>query len=403
MDSSINDEIKKHSEQVLHYIDESPSPWHAVSNAKKLLAENGFKEIFETQTWNLEKGGKYYFSRNNSTLFGFTVGQKFDANSTGFKIVGAHTDSPCLRLAPVSKMTKFNYNQACIQTYGGGLWYTWLDRDLTLAGRVITKDGNKLVERLVNLRKPVCSIPNLCIHLRDAEARTKIEANPEEHLRPIFSSQVYSQLTGEKADESAKSEKHYGKLLALIAEELSIKVEEIVDMELCFADCQKSSFVGVNGEFLAAPRLDNLFSSYAALQAIINQAGDLSKTGYVDVVCLFDHEEIGSKSAQGADSPILAKTMERIFNVLTAENKDLKSDAYDVAIRRSFCVSADQAHAIHPNYPQKHQENHRVEINKGVVIKVNANQRYATESRGLSIFKEVGLKASVPIQEIIVR
>mmetsp|Transcript_11207 Transcript_11207/g.9584 ORF Transcript_11207/g.9584 Transcript_11207/m.9584 type:complete len:227 (+) Transcript_11207:60-740(+) len=224
MEQSIIAQSYEHATAVMDFIDKSPSPWHAVAEGKKFLLDAGFKEIFETDSWNLEAGGKYFFSRNNSTLIGFTVGKKFSANETGFKIVGAHTDSPCLRLAPISKSEKFNYNQACVQTYGGGLWYTWLDRDLTLAGRVIYKseDGKTLKEELVNLKKPVCSIPNLCIHLRDAAQREKLELNKETELRPIFSNQVYAALTGESTEDN-KNQKHYSKLLEILAKELNIK------------------------------------------------------------------------------------------------------------------------------------------------------------------------------------
>mmetsp|Transcript_11206 Transcript_11206/g.9580 ORF Transcript_11206/g.9580 Transcript_11206/m.9580 type:complete len:227 (+) Transcript_11206:60-740(+) len=226
MEQSIIAQSYEHATAVMDFIDKSPSPWHAVAEGKKFLLDAGFKEIFETDSWNLEAGGKYFFSRNNSTLVGFSVGKKFTANDTGFKIIGAHTDSPCLRLAPISKSQKFNYNQACIQSYGGSLWYTWFDRSLTLAGRVIFKseDGKSLQEELVNLKKPVCCIPNLCIHLRDTAERESLKTNIETDFRPIFSSEVYAALTGKPSVDN-KDQKHYGKLLDKIAQELQIRTE----------------------------------------------------------------------------------------------------------------------------------------------------------------------------------
>lgn len=402
MESSLISQSQEVAKDCVDFINKGVSPWHVVEVARQRLTKAGFKEIRENENWNLEPSGKYFFTRNNTTLFAFTVGGKFDPNNTGFKIIGAHSDSPCLRLTPISKLTANNFHQACVQTYGGGLWHTWFDRDLTVAGRMIYKDEKgSLAEKLVHIPRPICVVPNLCIHYRKADERNKMEPNPEQHLRPIFATEIYEAFTKTQDEKkSDKPERHYAGLLKALSQESGVPVDNIVDLELCFADTQPSNIIGINNEFICSPRLDNLFSSYATIRAIIEDDSYKNST-YVNMICIFDHEEIGSTSHQGADSPLLSKTMDRIFKVLTEKSKDVKVDALDVALKRSFCISADQAHSIHPNYSDKHQVNHQVKINKGPVIKVNANQRYATDSRGVALLKTIAEKVQVPIQEIV--
>jgi len=394
----------------LDYINKGPSPWHVVSNSRSSLLNKGFQELHEIENWKLENGGKYFFTRNNSTLIAFTVGNAFRPNNTGFKIIGAHTDSPCLRLAPVSKLTAHNYNQACVQTYGGGIFATWLDRDLTVAGRIIYKnDKGNFDSKLVHIPRSICSIPNLCIHLKGGDEKKKLEPNWETHLRPIFSTTIYDAFTEKKETEGSSSPsqlstRHYSGLIKLISQESGIAEQNIVDLDLCFADVQPGQLIGIHEEFISSPRLDNLSSCYNALDAILSEEAVEQSNSFVNLVCLFDHEEIGSQSAQGADSKILSQNLRRIYNLLKNQySKEVLEDSYEKAIQQSFCISADQAHAIHPNYAEKHQINHQVKLNKGVVLKINANQRYATDSVGLSIMKTLGQNCSVPLQEYIVK
>jgi aspartyl aminopeptidase len=403
MESNLINDAKPIALDCIDFINNGPSPFHVVDNSRKKLLAKGFTEIHEIDNWKLEAGGRYFFTRNNTTLIAFVVGKAFNPNDTGFKIIGAHTDSPCLRLAPFSKLTAHGFNQACVQTYGGGLFATWLDRDLTLAGRVILKEDNgTLNSKLINLKRPVCNVPNLCIHLKGMDEKKKLEPNAETHLRPVFSTQVYEALTLGAGAEKKGDEKHYGALLSLIAKEAGVKEENLVDLELSFADTQPSQLVGIHEEFVSSPRLDNLFSSHAALSAILSDEANQEKNSFINLVCLFDHEEIGSQSAQGADSTIVSQNMRRIFNVLKV-GQTVAEDAFEKAIQRSFVISADMAHSIHPNYPEKHQSNHQVKLNKGIVLKINANQRYATDGVGNGIIKSIAEKAGVPLQEFIVR
>jgi len=406
MENTLLNDAKAAALDCIDFINKGPSPFHVVDNSRQKLLAKGFTEIHEIDNWKLEAGGRYFFTRNNTTLIAFVVGKAFSPNDFGFKIIGAHTDSPCLRLAPISKQTAHGFNQACVQTYGGGLFATWLDRDLTLAGRVIVKEENgALNSKLINLKRPICNVPNLCIHLRGMDDKKKLEPNTETHLKPVFSTQVYEALTlGAGADKPKGDEKHYGALLGLIAKEAGVKEENIVDLELSFADVQPGQLVGLYEEFISSPRLDNLFSSYAALEAILSDEANQEKNSFINLVCLFDHEEIGSTSAQGADSTIVSQNMRRIFNILkSAHSGNVAEDAFEKAIQRSFVISADMAHSIHPNYPEKHQSNHQVKLNKGIVLKNNANQRYATDGVGNGIIKSIAEKAGVPLQEFIVR
>jgi len=216
-----------------------------------------------------------------------------------------------------------------------------------------------LREKLVHVPRSICVVPNLCIHYRGSDERNKLEPNTENHLRPVFASKIYEDLKGTSEKKEGKQyTRHYAGLIDAISSESGISADKIIDFELCFADTQPGALNGINHEFIASPRLDNLFSSYAALTAIIDPESHSQDSGFINMTCLFDHEEIGSNSQQGADSPLLGDTLARIFKVLTHGVNNLPSDAFDVTMRRSFVISADQAHGIHPNYADKHQTNH---------------------------------------------
>jgi len=385
---------------------------------KRKLASNGFKELVETENWSLQNKGKYFFTRNNTTIVAFTIGANYHPNTTGFKIIGAHTDSPCLRLSPISKLSTQNFNQACVQLYGGGLWHTWFDRDLTLAGRIIHKDAKGHYDStLWRAKKALVRIPNLAIHL--TTDRAKFEPNNESHLRPIFSTQVYENLDKpeepkteikEKKDEGTQSSsivnKHYKGLLDLITNDTGIEAKDIIDLDFVFADSQPAALLGIYDEFISSPRLDNLFSSYNALNAII--VPESVSESFVNVICLFDHEEIGSESAQGAASNLLLQNLKRIYGVMEREHfgeksKEIHPDSFEKAVQNSFFISADMAHSIHPNYSEKHQQNHQPKINQGIVLKINANQRYATDGVSGGIIRILADMAKIPIQDFVVK
>jgi aspartyl aminopeptidase len=245
-------------------------------------------------------------------------------------------------------------------------------------------------------------VANLAIHLRNADDRNKLDPNKEDHLRPIFSSEVYRQLThGKKTEEKGSDKpeiatKHYDGLLNLIAKEINHEVSQISDIELNIVDTQPACLLGLDQDFVSSPRLDNLFSSFFALKAILADP-TIADNAFIDLICLFDHEEVGSLSAQGADSVMLLQNLNRIFSVLT-NGQTPKADSFEKAIQRSFVVSADMAHSVHPNYPEKHQFLHRPLMNSGIVVKTNVNQRYATDGVSCSILRMIAEVAKVPLQ-----
>lgn len=393
----------------------SPSPYHVVASSKKLLIAAGFKEISEKESWDskIQAGHKYFLTRNGSSIVAFAVGKKWKPGN-GISVVGAHTDSPCFRVKPKSKRQTSGYHQVGVETYGGGLWHTWFDRDLSVAGRVYIRDGNRFIPKLVKIDKPLLRIPTLAIHL-DRGVNEKLEFNKESHMFPILGL-LDNELNGNKEVKDDKdatgplggiAERHEPKLLELIAAELEVEVSSIQDFELVLYDTQKSQLGGIRDEFIFSARLDNVCSSYCAVQGLIESVEDsaaLDDEEGIRLAALFDHEEIGSRSAQGADSNMLEAVMGRLASTVVASSdaKATHSSPYET-FNKSFLISADMAHGVHPNYEAKHEANHRPALNKGPVIKINANQRYATNSPGIVLLQEVATKADVPLQLFVVR
>ncbi|KAI8803223.1 peptidase M18 [Cladochytrium replicatum] len=383
----------------LDFVDASPSPFHAVEESRKRLLSAGFTELRERDSWSLVPGGKYFFTRNKSSITAFAVGGKY-AHGNGFSIVGAHTDSPCLKVKPRSKKEKSGYLQVGVELYGGGLWNTWFDRDLGIAGRVVIQNGDKFEHRLVRIDEPILRIPTLAIHLDRTVISDGFKFNTEVHLTPILCSSAKAGLTGDVPKTEGAEEKHQPLLLKALAKELSVNALEIGDFELCLFDTQPSRIGGLLNEYIFSPRLDNLNSSYCALTGLIN-AGDLENDTKVRMVSLFDNEEVGSVSAYGADSDLLLKAIRRIQEEVAAPGSAKAS--FERALAQSYLISADMAHAVHPNYAEKFEENHRPQMNKGVVIKQNANQRYATTAVTTFLLREVAKVRNVPLQEFVVR
>ncbi|EAR87946.2 aminopeptidase I zinc metalloprotease (macronuclear) [Tetrahymena thermophila SB210] len=407
---------KKLSQDFLSYVNKGVSPFHVVQTSKERLVKHGFTQISENDNWNINRGGKYFFIRSNSSLVAFTVGTNFDANDTGFKIIGAHTDSPCLRLAPLSKLTSQEFRQAGVCTYGGGLWHTWFDRDLTLAGRIVYEDeNNQFKSDLFFHEGGLFKIPNLAIHLTTADERGKFTPNLENHLKPIFSSEVYEQLVNMQSKneniEGYLKNNHYSGLLNLVADQIKVPSKKIIDLDLYFTDVQPGTLIGLNQEFISSPRLDNLFSSWAALRAITPTEVDTpevegenqNNSKYIHMICLYDHEECGSQSFQGAGSNLLQQTTERVWKILAKDSNNVKSDSLNKAYLNSFLISADMAHSVHPNYCDRHKTNHQVKLNSGIVIKINHNQRYTTDSVSSALIKAVANDIQVPYQEFAVK
>jgi len=382
-----------HVADFLSFVNKSVSPFHAVDQAKMRLAAKGFVEVKEADPWNLKPGGKYFFTRNQSTLFAFALGGKYKPGN-GFSIVAAHTDSPCLRVKPRSVIESSGYLQVGVETYGGGLWYTWFDRDLTVGGKVIVQEGNKFVQKLAHIEQPIMRIPTLAIHLDRGVTDNGFTPNKETHLVPVLASSVKGKMEAPTGNKN-----HHALLLTLLAKNLGCEVDKIRDFELCVADTQPAVLGGALEEFIFSPRLDNICSSYCAVQSLLSsvEKNDLDNETDVRLISLFDHEECGSQSASGADSLLIKSVLKRI----ASDNQNPL--AFEQAIPKSFLISADQAHGVHPNYSDKHEGRHRPEINKGFVIKYNSNQRYATTSSTAFVLKRLAEKYNVPFQEMMVR
>ncbi|ANB12302.1 Ape4p [Sugiyamaella lignohabitans] len=414
---------KQYANEFLNYVNASPSPYHAVQTSKKLLVAGGFTEISERQPWSsqIQAGKKYFLTRNGSSLIAFGVGKKWQPGN-GISIVGAHTDSPTFRVKPNSKKSASGYHQVGVEVYGGGLWHTWFDRDLSVAGRVYVHDkaSGRYLPKLVKIEKPILRIPTLAIHL-DRTVNTKLEINKETQLYPILGL-IEDELNGKKesSDEGADNSKtdantnsigkitdrHEPALLSLIAAEAKVNVEDIQDFELLLYDTQPSVIGGLKDEFIFSPRLDNLCSSYTATQGLLES---LSKPDALDneegirMISLFDHEEVGSASAQGADSNLLVAVITRLASLKLDSNVEPTASSPFETFSKSFLISADMAHGVHPNYGSKHEDNHRPKLNKGPTIKINANQRYATNSPGVLLVQNAANLAKIPLQLFVVR
>jgi aspartyl aminopeptidase len=363
------------NKDLLKFLNTSPTPWHAVATMKQRLDAAGFQELDEREDWSLAQKQGYYVIRNGSSIVAFRTGNK-DVTTSGIRMVGAHTDSPCLKVKPNPELRRKGFFQLGVEVYGGVLLNPWFDRDLSLAGRVTVLDEEgKVRDTLVDFRKPVAFIPSLAIHL-DREANTSRTVNAQTDLPPVLM-QVPENDTTSFVDLLSRQ----------IAAESGLSVRKVLGYELSFYDAREASFVGLRDEFIASARLDNLLSCHIGLQALLKASGDEAAL----LVCN-DHEEVGSMSAEGAQGPFLTAVLDRWAGAGKAR-----------AIARSMMVSADNAHGVHPNYLDKHDENHGPILNQGPVIKVNHNQRYATNSRSAAVYRHISDELGLPHQTFVVR
>lgn len=361
-------------QNLLRFLKASPTPFHAVQNMAQQLVAQGFHVLKESESWDLVSGGKYVVVRNDSSLVAFIKGRR-SAAEQGIRLVGAHTDSPCLKVKPNPELDQKGYFQLGVEVYGGALLNPWFDRDLSLAGRIsyVDKKGS-LASALVDFETPLAVIPSLAIHL-DREANNTRSINAQHHLPPILM--------------RAEGKQDFRAWLKQEISGYMPEVEKILDYELSFYDTQPPAVVGLRGEFIASARLDNLLSCYIGLQALLAAEG--AENGLL--VCN-DHEEVGSQSASGAEGPLLKTVLERWMPAI--EDRARALDA-------SLMISTDNAHGIHPNYPDKHDANHGPLLNAGPVIKVNANQRYASNSETQAWFRHLCEQEKVPVQSFVVR
>lgn len=362
------------NQQLIDFLSASPSPFHAVEELARLLTSNGFTRLLEGEKWSLQEGGRYFVTRNNSSLIGFVKGAE-SALEQGLRLVGAHTDSPCLMVKPVPEVNALGYFSLGVEVYGGALLNPWFDRDLSIAGRVVFKTAaGDLQQKMVDFKKPIAVIPSLAIHL-DREANQSRTVNPQTDIKPI----LYL----------SESDRYKDFRQLLIAECLDGGEVEILDYDLYFYDVQQPAQVGLYGDFIASARLDNLLSCFVGARSLIESDGRQTTL----LICS-DHEEVGSASACGAQGPMLSSLLERL--IPDAEER------FQV-ISKSLLVSTDNAHGLHPNYPMKHDENHGPIINKGPVIKINARQRYATNSLTSALFRYMAQEIGVNLQAFVAR
>ncbi|KAI1344289.1 peptidase [Xylariaceae sp. FL0016] len=418
----------------IDFVNASPTPYHAVQSSIVRLEKAGFSPIKERDNWSstLKPGGKYYMTRNGSTIVAFAIGLKWKPGNP-IAMLGAHTDSPTLRIKPVSKKSGVGFMQVGVETYGGGIWHSWFDRDLSIAGRALVKDGKgNFAQKLVKIDRPIIRIPTLAIHL---DRSSEFNPNKETELFPI-AGMVAAELNRTGKSDSEKesttsdetfqplkdmADRHHPYILELIAENAGVTVDDVVDFEMVLYDTQKSCLGGLNEEFIYSARLDNLNMTYCSVMGLIEsvKSADLKEETSIRLITCFDHEEIGSTSAQGANSDLLPAVARRLSILAGKGHGDASSDkswehvssdpeidlstAFEQTMATSFLVSADMAHSVHPNYVGKYESNHQPEMNKGSVIKINANQRYATNSPGIVLLQEMAKRAAVPLQLFVVR
>lgn len=365
-----------HAHALSRFIDESPSPFHVVATAVAMLESAGFEESTANGQPSLNKSGKFFRTQDGSIMA--WVVPPGAAATTPFRIIGAHTDSPNLHLKPEPDADAFGYRRLGVEIYGGVLLNSWLDRDLSLSGRIAVRDGEALAAVLVNIERPILRVPQLAIHL-DREISTKgLLLNKQRHMAPIYGLSIGAS----------------GDIWDLIASSAGVSRSDILGADLMLHDSQPSQLIGADQEFISAPRLDNQLSCHAALTAITGVATE----GHIPVITLFDHEEVGSVSATGAATATLPRLLAEISSNLGASPSEHAS-----ALANSLFISSDNAHATHPNYPDRHEPDHHVAINGGPVLKHNANQRYTTTATSEGIFRLAAERAGVQTQSFVSR
>lgn len=348
--------------QLFDFLKKSPTAYHAVNSVKEMLLENGYTELFEGSSWKLSEGGKYFAVRNGSSIIAFNYTEK----KNGFMIAASHSDSPAFRLKMTPEAVGA-YTRLEIEKYGGMIYYSWLDRPLSLAGRIIVRTENGIEARLVNIERDIAVIPSLAIHMNRG-VNENCKFNPAVDLLPLTAS---------------KNENSKGSVIAEIAKELSVNAQDIVSHDLFLYNRDGGKTIGLNGEYILAPRLDDLECVFASAKAFL----EAKKGESIPVLAIFDNEEVGSETKQGAASTFLYDMLRRIAG-----------EKYEIMLDNSFMVSADNAHAKHPNHPELSDPDNAPMLNGGVVIKWNANQKYATDGISNAIFSEIAKRSGAKIQ-----
>ena len=356
------------NEKLFAYIAACPTAFHTCAHSADMLRAAGYTELCEAQRWEIVPGGKYFVTRNGSSLIAFRVPA---GEIAGFMMTAAHGDSPAFKIKENAELPDGNYLRLSVEKYGGMLCAPWLDRPLSIAGRALVREGGALTTKLVDIGRDAALIPNMPIHF-NREVNDGYKFNPQVDLLPLYG--------GAEAK---------GALLEEIARCCGTQSESIAAFDLFLYNRERGSVFGTQGEFFACPRIDDLECAFASLEAFLSSKPE----GHVNVLAVFDNEEVGSGTKQGADSSLLSDALFRICNAM-----GLGDEAARAAIAASFMVSADNAHAVHPNHPEKYDTGDRAYLNGGVVIKHNANQKYTTDAVSGAIFAEICRRAGVPVQ-----
>ena len=382
----------KNAQGLLEFINSSKTAFQAAYEIKERLDKSGYQELHECDEWKLEKNGKYYVMKNNSAVIAFEVGSG-DIEKDGFRLIGAHTDSPGFRIKPNPEMSvEGHYVKLNTEVYGGPILSTWFDRPLSIAGRVTLKGENpfKPEVRLLDLNKPVLIIPNVAIHM-NRSVNDGYAYNKQKDTLPLLTVKDEDAESVRFAKEKLEKD---GYLLNLIAEELKINTNDILDFDLFLYEYAEGCFTGLNNEFISAGRLDDLWMVYAGLRALL----DSNKIAATKVLVALDNEEIGSLTSQGANSSILDTILERIALGLSKNREEYKR-----ALSSSVMISSDLAHAIHPNYTEKCDPTNKPLLGMGPVLKIAASGSYSTDGYASAIFKGICEKSGVPCQVFVNR
>ena len=373
-------EVKSFAREVIEFIDESPSTYHVVKNCSDILDENGFERIMPREKWEIKKGGKYFFKKSSSTIIAFTVGENFDVKK-GFKIFGAHTDSPCFRIKPNPEIVTENIVRLNTEVYGGPILSTWFDRPLSIAGRVIVKGEDPFFPKTVKIKidEPLLTIPNLAIH-QNREVNNGVKIDKQNDVLPVIS------LINKNFEKEGYLEK-------IILEKTGIKKVDIIDFDLYLYATEKGCLLGANEEFMSSPKLDNLASVYTGIIGLVEAEENQDR---INIFVAFDNEEIGSATKQGADSNYLLNTLERISLALGLDRSDFLQ-----MLESSYILSADAAHAAHPAHLGKTDPTNRGKINEGISIKISAKQKYTSDGYSIAVIRHLIEGTEIRIQPFV--
>lgn len=375
-------------ENLLKWLDKSTCNFLAASTVINELKRAGFEELKQNEQWQIKAGGKYFMVKNSSAVFAFTVPENLDSFKKGIKVIAAHSDSPCLRLKPNCEIYGEGGTVSLnVEKYGGGILYTWFDRPLSMSGRIMVKGRDPLnpEEIIFDYEKPIAIIPHLAIHFN----RGVNEGNPisvQKDMKPVIG--CYSE------EEIADAKRNGGFILKSVAELTGARSEDIIGYEISLYPVAKACINGIKDDFISSPRIDDLSMVYAGLQALLDMSSNPSD--HIRLLAIFDNEETGSGTKQGAASPVLRDLLERLCVCMGGEKQD-----FFAGIANSFMISADDAHAWHPNYNEKYDPTNHPKIGGGPVVKINSNCKYMTDARGAAVFRALCEDAGVKCQMFV--